>query len=325
MIVILYNVSNLNQENNVKSVDKLDVKISVIVPCYNVQNYIIRCVDSLIHQSIGYEKLEIILVNDASTDETYQVLLDIEKQYSEQVLVINCEENGRQGRARNIGLSYASGDYVTFVDADDLIDPLMLEWLVLGMVNYQTQIAECTFQTFKDENEICYATNRDKEGLEQLILVENVEEANIFFINNAFETSACRRLYRRDFIQDAQLYFPENIFMEDIFFTQLAIVYCRSVYKVNRPLYYYFQNEESTMHSDKIKNYYMDVHIVSAMVIEELRIRNHFDSYKSALKFVYKRKVFDDLTAYMKKTFEVFPQENYQIMKQYMSMIFDSV
>lgn len=321
-MAVVYNISSFDQTNNIQCVEKLDIKISVIVPCYNVQNYIVRCVDSIMNQSIGCEKLEVILVNDASTDETYQVLLSIEEQYPEQVLVINCAENGRQGRARNIGLSYATGEYITFVDADDMIHPRMMEYLLLGIINYQTQIAECELQTFRNESELSYDSVKDKEGLEQLVLVENQEEASIFFVNHAFDTAVFRRLYRRDFIEEARLYFPEQIFMEDIFFTQLAMVYCKSMYKINQPLYFYFQNTNATMLSDKLKTYYMDVHKVSAMVIEELRSRGYFEDYKKALKMVYEKKVMEDLTAYMKNTFEVFPKENYEILKNYIKNTF---
>lgn len=320
---MIYNISKFDQTNNIQCVEGLDIKISVIVPCYNVQNYIVRCVDSIMNQSIGCEKLEVILVNDASTDETYQTLLCIEKQYPEQVLVINCAENGRQGCARNIGLSYATGEYITFVDADDMIHPRMMECLVLGIINYQTQIAECELQIFGNESEISCDVVKDKEGLEQLFLVESLEEANIFFVNHAFDTSVCRRMYCRDFIEEARLFFPEQIFMEDIFFTQLAMVYCKSMYKIKQPLYYYFQNTNSTMHSDKLKTYYMDVHKVSVMVIEELKSRGYFEYYKESLKMVYEKKVLEDLTAYMNNTFEVFPDENAQIMKKYMESTFN--
>lgn len=319
---MIYKVSNANQLSNIQCVEELNVKISVIVPCYNVQKYIVRCVDSIMSQSVGREKLEVILVNDASTDDTYQVLLSIEEEYPEQILVINCAENGRQGRARNIGLSYATGEYITFVDADDIIHPRMMEYLVLGIINYQTQIAECELQTFRDESEILYNTPRDKEVSEQVVLVENLEEANVFFVNHAFDTAVFRRMYRRDFIEEAGLYFPEQIFMEDIFFSQLAMVYCKSMYKINQPLYYYFQNTNATMLSDKLKTYYMDVHKVSVMVIDELKARGYFDDYKEALKMVYEKKVLEDLTTYMRNAFEIFPEENYQILKNYMQNTF---
>lgn len=314
---MIYDVPNLNQVNN-QSIQDLPIKISVIVPCYNVECFVERCVESIIHQTIGRDKLEIILVNDASTDNTYQVLLELEQQYPEQILVINCTENGRQGRARNIGLSYASGEYITFVDSDDLIDLTMLEKLAIGLLKFDAQIAECEIQTFSNIDEIKPSIGAHNTDCAQLFLVESEEESKVFFVNHAFDTAVFRRLYRRDFIEETYLSFPEQIFMEDIYFTQLAMIYCRSMYKVNQPLYYYYQNTNATMLSDRLKGYYMDVHKVSAMVIEELKNRGYYDNYKDVLKMVYEKKVFEDLTAYMKNNFEEFPEGNYQILLNYM-------
>ena len=94
-------------------------KISVIIPCYNAQAYIPRCLHSIFSQTIGMETLEIILVNDASTDHTLDILLQFENKFPDSVIVVNLEQNIRQGGARNVGLSYASGEYVAFLDADD--------------------------------------------------------------------------------------------------------------------------------------------------------------------------------------------------------------
>ena len=84
--------------------------ISVIVPCYNVEKYVGRCIDSIINQSIGIDNIELILVNDASTDATLDVLSGYEQMYPESIMVINCEQNGKQGTARNIGMMYSTGE-----------------------------------------------------------------------------------------------------------------------------------------------------------------------------------------------------------------------
>ena len=107
-----------------------DDRISVIVPCYNVENMVGECLESIIGQSIGLSHLEIILVDDASTDGTVQILKEYEKRYPDNIMLILCDENGRQGTARNIGLSYATGEYISFVDSDDWIHKDMYKVLV---------------------------------------------------------------------------------------------------------------------------------------------------------------------------------------------------
>ena len=117
-------------------------KISVIIPCYNAQAYIPRCLHSIFSQTIGMETLEIILVNDASTDHTLDILLQFENKFPDSVIVVNLEQNIRQGGARNVGLSYASGEYVAFLDADDWIHPDFYSTLYSLALKYDTDIIQ---------------------------------------------------------------------------------------------------------------------------------------------------------------------------------------
>ena len=97
-------------------------KISVITPCYNSYDYLDKCFDSLVNQTIGIENIEIIFVNDASTDNTGEKLNSYEALYPESILVIHLDENVKQGGARNVALQYVSGEYIIFVDSDDWVD-----------------------------------------------------------------------------------------------------------------------------------------------------------------------------------------------------------
>ena len=115
-------------------------KINVIVPCYNVEKYIDRCLDSVVGQTIGLDKLEIICVNDASTDGTWDRLSAWEKRYPLNIRLINCPRNGAQGRARNIGLSHAFGSYITFLDADDWMEKDAYERAWRAMKDYNCDI-----------------------------------------------------------------------------------------------------------------------------------------------------------------------------------------
>ena len=90
----------------------MEKKISIIIPCYNVESYLDRCFESLKHQTLGFEQMELIFVNDASTDGTLDKLTALESQYPENIIVINFTENRRQGTARNVALEYASAPYI---------------------------------------------------------------------------------------------------------------------------------------------------------------------------------------------------------------------
>jgi glycosyltransferase involved in cell wall biosynthesis len=121
------------------------IKISVIVPCYNVESFIDQCIGSLVRQTIGLECLEFIFVDDASTDGTLQKLQQWEKKYPEQILLIPCAKNRRQGAARNVGMQYASGEYIGFVDADDYISPEMYQRLYDIARKEQCDMVTCLF------------------------------------------------------------------------------------------------------------------------------------------------------------------------------------
>ena len=129
-------------------------KISVIVPCYRVENYIDRCLDSLKTQTYGMENLEIILIDDASEDDTRRRLLQFEEEHSENVLVIVCEDNAGPGTTRNLGLNYATGEYIAFVDADDIVDKSMFERMHGVMKEFGVDMAECGYRTFFDGEEL---------------------------------------------------------------------------------------------------------------------------------------------------------------------------
>ena len=104
-------------------------KISVIIPCYNVQKYIMRCFDSIYSQTYGFENLEVILIDDLSTDNTWSILESLQRQYPENVISLKIQKKGKCGGARNLGMDICTGKYITFVDADDYVHPDMLRVL----------------------------------------------------------------------------------------------------------------------------------------------------------------------------------------------------
>lgn len=247
-------------------------RVSIIVPCFNVETYINRCIDSIISQTIGRENLEIILVNDASTDNTYSVLLDIEKEYSDNVLVINCAENHKQGCARNIGLSYASGEYVTFVDADDYIDKRMLEIMLAVADTDVYDFVECDYYPFftdGDVNDIY-----DKECTYSEIIIESPEERKSLLHSSVKRTAVWGRLFRKDFLQNNSIYCLEDAFYEDCFFTQLSCLYVNRYAIIDKKLYYYFINPNGTTLNVEKMNRLKDEVVVQRAFIDEINARD---------------------------------------------------
>ena len=119
-------------------------KISIVVPCYNVTACIDKCMESLLNQTIGLDNIEIVLVDDASTDNgaTVEKLLEYEKKFPDVIMVVLQEENGRQGGARNAGIQYATGEYLLFCDADDYLSLCAAERLYYAAQIYQADVVE---------------------------------------------------------------------------------------------------------------------------------------------------------------------------------------
>ena len=193
--------------------------ISVIVPIYNAEIYLARCIESLIHQT--YPSLQIILVNDGSTDNS----LSIAKQYAAQDrrVEVYSQTNKGQSAARNNGLTHAIGEYISFVDADDYIDTSF----------YQTLIQQI------GENDCVQIGYRriDNQGI---VSVEKVPKHFYQF------TSPCMRLYRHEVFKQHRLYFPSGMIYEDVVFS-LDFWTTRPSYKILPYTgYNYLANTHST-------------------------------------------------------------------------------
>lgn len=121
----------------------MDAKVSVIVPVYNAEKTLPACLGNLVHQTLP--EMELILVNDASTDQSLDILLDCEREFSDKVILVNLERNSGPGGARNAGLCYASGEYIGFVDSDDIPDIHMYEKLYMLAAAGNYDMADGTY------------------------------------------------------------------------------------------------------------------------------------------------------------------------------------
>lgn len=169
----------------------MDKLISVIIPAYNIEAYIERCLDSIVGQT--YENLEVIIVDDGSTDRTGE-LLDQYKENDHRIKVFH-KKNGGVSSARNFGLDVAHGDYIGFVDGDDVIEKDMFQMLIELMEQEQVDIAHCGYKmVFPDRVDDYYNTRKKKiqshtEGLEDLLSGQMIEPAvyNKLYKSRLFE------------------------------------------------------------------------------------------------------------------------------------------
>lgn len=212
--------------------------ISVIVPVYNVKNYINRCVDSIIYQT--YKNLEIILVDDGSTDGSGS-LCDRYEQIDSRIKVIH-KENGGLSDARNTGLDIAVGEYITFVDSDDWLRIDYVELLLEAIRYGKTKISACAYLKTKKLTE--QYEYRQISDISKYIESWQIYDAyQHLFLNNKIDSSAWAKLYERSLFEDIE--FPVGKLYEDQFVTYKLFHLSQAVTYVDQKMYFYFDRTES--------------------------------------------------------------------------------
>nr|MBQ8252757.1 glycosyltransferase family 2 protein [Lachnospiraceae bacterium] len=260
-------------------------KISIIIPCHNVENYIMRCFESLRNQTIGLDQLELLFIDDASTDRTWDILSEIEQLAPDSVGIIHLGKNIRQGGARNVGLSYASCEYVGFVDADDWVEPDMYECLYRAITDAETDLAFCRHVRDNGKDELLLnetAKNTDKKNRTLRIVTD--EHRVEFIISNIIGYGVWDKLFRKDFLLENEIFFPEQLTYEDIYFGSLVYLYANRVSIVERILYHYYINETSTV-LGRNQVHHKDIFEINYMKWDAYKLRGFLDRYRKALEF----------------------------------------
>lgn len=207
--------------------------ISIIVPFYNVEPYIEKCIRSLYNQDIPHDEYEVICIDDSSPDGSRAIVEDLQKEYSTLRLICH-SENKRQGGARNTGLKSAKGKYVWFVDSDDYVLPNVLSTIV--------QTAE------KDELDVLQFTANTTTLPENAGVMSGVEYALMDDDWSSRLPLMWRTVFLRSFLQKNDLSFVEYVQFEDTDFALRAYLAANRVRCVNYPAYVYCVHPESTVH-----------------------------------------------------------------------------
>ena len=242
--------------------------ISVILPCYNVEKYIDRCLESIVNQTIGVENLEIICVDDCSTDSTLTKLKEWEEKYPENIMVITYEENQRQGGARNIGIQYSSCDWISFVDSDDWIEHDMFEALYEKAETNEYDLVSCKF--IRDTGN---GIPKGKTQDDKILLANDDKKYHWWDIidsgNNGEYGGVYTKLYKKEMIVNNDIWFPVHLAYEDNYWINLLMLYVKSIYIIDRVFYHYWVNTDSTI-MKKNEAYHLD-----RLSVEELLIRKY--------------------------------------------------
>ena len=211
--------------------------ISVIVPVYKVEQYLDKCVESIVNQT--YRNLEIILVDDGSPDNCPKIC-DKWVSLDSRITVIH-QSNCGGGQARNRALDVARGDFVAFVDSDDYIAPTMYEFLH-GLFRDDIDIVECGFHTVYDDS----AEFDDIAASFEMKIISAEEAVMENIRDRVFRQLIWNKLYRKSSIDDMR--FPVGSGIDDEFWTYRVLANARKLAYTNKRLYAYRQQENSVMH-----------------------------------------------------------------------------
>lgn len=294
-------------------------EISVIVPCYNVEQYIDRCVKSLVNQTLGIERMECIFVDDASTDGTLDKLIAWERRYPESILVIACEENRKQGAARNLGMQYASGEYIGFVDSDDYVSLEMYELLLNKAKQYECDVISCLAVREEQNGRVVIPAEIREDG-ERLICIGSVEERKQF-LQSGMPGYLPTKIFRTKVITDHQILFPEELLYEDNYFGSLLNYMIDTYYIINQPFYHYMINEQSTV-MQKDATHHLDRLVIELMKIEEYQRRGLFQTFHDEIEFDFLRMYFINTIRILFVRFQRIPYDIIYTMQENVRELF---
>ncbi len=263
------------------------MKVSVIVPVYNVYEYIDKCLDSLVHQTL--KDMEIIVVNDGSPDDSESIIKKYEKKYKSIKYVV--KKNGGLSDARNFGLKYATGKYISFVDSDDYLE-------LDGLEKMYNKAKEKDYDMVVSDIDYIYPDKSlrvSSSVIEDKSLKENM--ITIF-------PAVCNKIFKRELF-DYNIRFKKDIWFEDVEFLYRLYPYIKSIGVINDSYYQYVQREGSQTNVINRKLYdYIDNF---NGIIDFYKEKKFYDEYKLELEYVYVRYIY----ATFVKRAAAYPKDDY--------------
>lgn len=295
-------------------------KLSIVVPVYNVENYLRKCLDSILEQTL--EDIEVICVNDGSTDSSPDILREY-KEKDDRIIVID-QENSGLGAARNAGIARARGEYVGFVDSDDFIHPTMYEKLYKKAHEFDSDIVLTNiYLYYTDTGEIKLFRDNDFYGfMSQTKYFTVMQHPRILQFIGVWD-----RIYRRSFLEEHRLFNPVNRIYEDVLFTVQTCVFAERISIVNEPLYYYRKNtgrsivdKEKTNDSfkfDFLKNLQESRDfLLQCGKWEALRKEFLTFQFQGILYHQYNMQTRKTFLAFMSELSEILPLDDIQVMEE---------
>lgn len=244
------------------------IKVSIIVPVYNVEEYLSKCLESLINQTL--EEIEIIVVNDGATDNS-QRIIDEYMQKSRKIKAF-VKTNGGLSDARNFGLTYATGEYIGFVDSDDFVETDMYEVMYKKAKEDDSDIVECNLRHTYPDTEDIEIGKKIYDKKEMLMFGRSV---------------VWNKIYERNWLTDTKVTFLKGLIYEDVAFFLMLIPHIRVYSYVEPAFVHYVQRDSSINNLSSAKT--LDILKILKSIFSYYVENGYYDEYKEALEFFFAR------------------------------------
>ena len=248
------------------------VTVSIIVPVHNSVAYLDRCVQSCLKQTL--EDIELILVDDASSDDSPALIREYAEAYPDRVVGIYLPENIRQGGARNRGLEAAQGEYIAFVDSDDWVDPEFCRCLYAAAKEAKADMVGETslYVEYGEETKLQVLDYRTSPLTDPQELHQYMVSCGYFW----------NRIYKREWLLENGVFFPERLAFEDSYFNTIAALYATSVVAVDAGFYHYYQSADSTVRS-KGKPHLYDKIAIAELIWTDCKAWGLYEAYRDEI------------------------------------------
>jgi glycosyltransferase involved in cell wall biosynthesis len=250
------------------------MKVSVIVPVYKVEEYLSKCLSSLVQQEL--KDIEIIVVNDGSPDNSQSIIDKYQKNYPNIKSFI--KDNSGLSDTRNMGIQNATGEYIAFVDSDDYVRFDMYSKMYSKAKDKDFDVVTCDVKYVYSDHENIVVTDPKND-------TTNIKEA---FID--LYPAACTKIFKREIITKNKIYFKSGVWYEDVEFMYRLLPYVKSIGVIHEPFYEYLQREKSITNSVSPK-FYDYINNMNG-VVDYYKEKGFYDTYKKELEYAYVRYVY---------------------------------
>ena len=282
--------------------------VTVIIPVYNSENYIKECLMSLFSQT--YKNIEIIVVDDKGTDNSMKIVKNMKKLSTFEIRIIEQEKNKGVSEARNIGMNQAKGEYIFFLDSDDLITSDCIEVLIKEIIKFKADLVMGDYKRFYREDfaEVLNNAVNNKNNKNIICKEISYNEPNGY---------VCNVLYKKDFILENNIYFEKDIkFAEDALWITLVQFRAKKMIRINAKTYLYRITLDSSCIELCAKDKYLDnLILVIEKFFEYIKSENYSNLEKGVLISrirTFKNEMYSSIDLYNKKKEDI----NYKVLKK---------